>query len=119
MQATIEKIIYPGRSLARCKGKTIITDEGIPGERVEVVSLTQKERYLQAATTQVYRASPYRTNPRCSHYKACSPYQYIEYPFQIETKRKQVEEILSRGLNINCPEITVKASRDIFLSYQT
>jgi tRNA/tmRNA/rRNA uracil-C5-methylase (TrmA/RlmC/RlmD family) len=36
MKITIEKIIYPGKSLGLSDGKIILTDEGIPGETVEV-----------------------------------------------------------------------------------
>ena len=42
----IEKIIYPGKSLGFSENKTILTNEGIPGEIVEVIPLEEKKNYI-------------------------------------------------------------------------
>lgn len=114
MQIIIDKIIYPGKSISRSNGKAVLTDEGLPGEVVEVKALKEKENYIEAETVRVIKASPHRISPRCSHYKICSPYQYIDYPEQIKIKKEQLEELFSHGLGLKNIEIAFKDSKDIW-----
>ena len=110
MSNIIEKIVYPGRSLSRPEGKVVFTDEGLPGEEVELDVVREKKDYIEARTRRVIKSSPDRTEPRCGHYKACSPYQYIKYPRQLEIKRSQVAEALSRALKEDIPEVVFRPS---------
>jgi len=96
MLVEIKKIVYPGRSLAHYEGRTVFTDEGLPGETVEIRAAGGKKGIIEAETIRVLRASPHRIPPRCPHYRACAPYQYIDYAHQLEIKRDQVREIFSR-----------------------
>ncbi len=93
MQLRIEKIVYPGRSLGRTEGKIVFTDEGIPGELVEVEVLKDKKSYAEARTVEVIENSPERRPPICSHYRACSPYQIMGYDFELKIKEDQLGEI--------------------------
>ena len=93
MEITIEKIIYPGKSLGLSNAKTILTDEGIPGEIVEITPLREKKNYIEAKTIKIIKPSPYRIAPKCAHYKICSPYQYIDYKTQLSIKESQLKEI--------------------------
>lgn len=93
MEITIEKIIYPGKSLGLNNAKTILTDEGIPGEIVEIIPLKEKKNYIDAKTIKIIKLSPYRISPKCAHYKICSPYQYIDYKTQLAIKESQLKEI--------------------------
>jgi 23S rRNA (uracil1939-C5)-methyltransferase len=114
MNITIEKIVYPGKSLARLEGKVVFTDEGLPLETVEITLIKETTGYSEGRTTKIITASKDRLEPRCSHYKACSSYQYINYPKQIEIKEGQIKEVLSRQLKIETPEITFKQSPHIW-----
>jgi len=93
MEIKIQKIIYPGKSLGLSNNKTILTDEGIPGETVEITSLEEKKNYIEAETIKIIKPSPYRIAPKCDHYKICSPYQYIDYKTQLAIKESQLKEI--------------------------
>ena len=93
MEITIEKIIYPGKSLGVNGAKTILTDEGIPGEIVEITPLLEKKNYIEAKTIKIIKPSPYRIAPKCCHYKTCSPYQYIDYKTQLSIKESQLKEM--------------------------
>ncbi|MDD5085697.1 MAG: 23S rRNA (uracil(1939)-C(5))-methyltransferase RlmD [Candidatus Omnitrophica bacterium] len=110
MQIQIQKIVYPGRSLSAQEGKVIFTDEGLPGELVEIEILKEKKNYLEARTVRVVEPSPHRVKPRCDHYKICSPYQCIDYPFQLEIKAGQIKEIFSHDLKIDLSGLRVTAS---------
>lgn len=110
MNIRIEKIVYPGRSLAREGGKVIFTDEGLPGELVEAKLVREKPRYAEAATLRVLEPSPSRVSPRCPHYRACSPYQCIDYPLQVEIKTAQLREMLSHHLKYPADGLSVVPS---------
>jgi 23S rRNA (uracil1939-C5)-methyltransferase len=97
MQVTIEKIVYPGRSLATIQGKVCLTDDGLPGEIVDIRPVKEKRNYTEARTVEIIKASAGRVANRCPHYKACSPYQSLSYPLQLEIKKGQIREILSLG----------------------
>ena len=98
MVIRIEKIVYPGRRLGLLTGKVVFTDLGLPGESVDVEILKDRRSYAEARTVRVLRPSPARVEPRCGHYLACSPYQDMDYGLEVEIKRTQVAEILSREL---------------------
>jgi len=98
MRINIQKIVYPGRRLALAEGKVIFTDRGLPGETVEVEVFKDRKSYAEARTLRVLEPSPSRVEPRCAHYLACSPYQDMDYGLELEVKRAQVGEIMSREL---------------------
>lgn len=100
MRLRIEKIVYPGRSLGRHEGKTVFTDRGLPGEWVEAEVRGAKPTYFDAETRSIIEPSPRRTEPRCDHYRACSPYQEMDYSLQLEVKRAQVAEILAHDAGL-------------------
>ena len=114
MNIRIEKIVYPGRSLAREGGKVIFTDEGLPGELVEAKLVREKPRYAEATTIRVLEPSPSRVPPRCSHYRACSPYQCIDYPAQVQIKTAQLREMLSHHLKFPADDLSVVPSDKIW-----
>ncbi|MDD5680904.1 MAG: class I SAM-dependent RNA methyltransferase [Candidatus Omnitrophica bacterium] len=114
MQVTIEKIVYTGKSLAHINGKVVLTDEGLPGEIVEVEPVQEKKNYIEAKTTGIIKISDKRVTPRCSHYKSCSPYQYIDYAYQLEIKEAQLREILVHDLKTDFKDIIVRPSSGIW-----
>ena len=98
MRIRIDKIVYPGRRMGLAEGKVVFTDLGLPGETVEVEIVKDKRSYAEARTLEVIERSERRVEPRCAHYLACSPYQDMDYGLELEVKRGQVAEILSREL---------------------
>jgi len=89
-----------------------MTDEGIPGEVVEVEVLKEKKNYTEAKTLKVLESSPHRKEPRCGHYKTCSPYQYIDYELQAMIKKEQVSEMLSHNLKLTGIDPVFRPSPD-------
>lgn len=114
MRVTIEKIVYPGKSLAYADNKVLFTDEGLPGETVEVKILRQKKNYGEGTTIEVIEPSPQRAKPQCSHYKTCAPYQYIKYSSQLEIKKKQLQEMFTHQLAIDLPSLALCPSSKIW-----
>ncbi|MCX6561584.1 MAG: 23S rRNA (uracil(1939)-C(5))-methyltransferase RlmD [Candidatus Aminicenantes bacterium] len=91
----IRKVVYPGRSLGYLDGKTCFTDEGLPGETVDVERLKDKPDLIEARTVGIRVRSARRVEPRCDHYSACSPYQIADYPLQLDLKAGQLKELLA------------------------
>jgi len=114
VQILIKKIVYPGRSLADGEGKVVFTDEGLPGEVVEVEPIRERASYIEARTVRIIEPSARRTEPRCGHFRACSPWQNMEYAFQLEVKGCQVREIFSRELGIELDRLEVVPSSKIW-----
>jgi 23S rRNA (uracil-5-)-methyltransferase RumA len=98
MLIRIEKIVYPGRRLGLVEGKVVFTDRGLPGETVEAEIFKDRRSYAEARTVRIVEPAPARVEPRCAHYLACSPYQDMDYGFEIEVKKTQIREILTREL---------------------
>lgn len=114
MVIRIEKIVYPGRRLGLLGGKVIFTDHGLPGETVDVEVLKDRRSYAEGRTVRIVGASPARTEPRCAHYLACSPYQDMDYALEVEIKKAQITEILTRELKMRFGPIRLKPSPEIW-----
>jgi len=110
MELAIEKIVYPGKSLGHIKEKVVFCNEGLPKEIVDIKILNEKKNFIEAQTVSILEKSPFRIEPKCDHYKACSCYQYIDYRAQIEIKEKQIKEMLKRGLGIELNKTLVMPS---------
>ena len=93
MQLRIEKLVYPGKALGRIEGKIVFTEEGLPGELVEIEILKDRKNHLEARTINILEPSSERIKPVCSHYLACSPYQVMSYELELKIKKMQLEEI--------------------------
>jgi 23S rRNA (uracil1939-C5)-methyltransferase len=110
----VEKIVYPGRSLALDQGKVVFTDRGLPGETVEVEVLRDRKTFAEAKTVRIIASSPARVEPRCDHYLACSPYQDMAYEAQLAVKKAQVEEIVGRELKLKLHKLSMTASPEVW-----
>jgi 23S rRNA (uracil1939-C5)-methyltransferase len=106
----IRKIVYPGRSLGYLDGKTCFTDEGLPGETVEIERLKDKPDLIEAHTVGIKTRAAGRVEPRCAHYTACAPYQIADYPLQLAIKAGQLKELLTGLLPDGDPDIGIEPS---------
>jgi len=99
----IEKIVYPGRSLGRRESRVYFTDEGLPGETVEIEILKEHASFIEARTTAVPVPSPLRIPARCGHYRTCGVYQTLPYDAQLDLKKNQLREIC-RTAELSVPD---------------
>ncbi|MDD4201993.1 MAG: 23S rRNA (uracil(1939)-C(5))-methyltransferase RlmD [Candidatus Omnitrophica bacterium] len=111
MELTIEKIVYPGKSLARKDGQVFFLDEGLPGEIVQVMNVQKKNNFSQATVFKIIQPSHNRILPKCEHYKICSPLQYIDYKEQLIIKTEQLADIFK---SFTTNPIAIEASPDSF-----
>lgn len=114
MRIEIQKIVYPGRRLGLAEGKVVFTDRGLPGEAVEVEVFKDRRSYAEARALRILEPSPSRVEPRCGHFLACSPYQDMDYGLELEVKKGQVAEILSRELKRPFKDLTMTPSPEVW-----
>jgi len=114
MELLVKKIVYPGKSLGYFEGKIVFTDEGLPDELVKIEILKEKKNYIEAKTIRILKPSPYRVESQCAHFKACSGYQYIDYPFQLKIKESHLKEFFLHHLKINLEDNIIKPSPSIW-----
>ena len=113
MTATLELdltgIAHGGEALGRHAGKVIFVPYAIPGERVRVEIIEEKERWARARLLEVLTPSPDRVAPPCPHFgpDRCSgcQWQHIAYPRQAELKREIVADQLQRLGRLTDPPV--------------
>jgi len=86
--------------VARAPDGMIVMVRGLvtPGDRVAASITKIKKNYLEAAFTRIIQPSSHRVAPRCAHHGVCGgcKWQHVDYPQQLEFKRKVVEDTLRR-----------------------
>src|SRR3989304_1311060 len=98
LELTVEKLVYPGRSLARHNGRAVFLDYGLPGERVKAEILRRRKGFLEGRLFEVVTPSADRIPARCSHFGLCGgcAYQDFSYDKQGQQKEKVVRERLQK-----------------------
>lgn len=105
---SVEKIIPGGQALGTLKdGKKIFLWNALPGEEVTKYDVTKnKSHFVEAIATEISHLSPYRVQPEDSCYLSTSPWQIINYNYELKLKQELVVEILKEHqIDIPTPEI--------------
>ncbi len=102
IEVTLDAIAHGGEAIGRHDGKAIFVPYAIPGERVRVEIIEEKDRWARARLLEIVQASPDRVTPPCPHFGpgagACSGcrWQHIAYERQAELKGEIVADQLRR-----------------------
>lgn len=105
----IDKIIPGGQALGtHDDGRKIFFWNALPGEHILEYDITkQKSNYYEAIATKIGNSSPHRRNPHDSCYLSTSPWQIMDYAYELQTKQALVVEIFrEHSINIDTPEIS-------------
>ena len=103
-----EKIIPGGQTLAtNINGKKIFFWNVLPDEEVLEYEITKnKPHYQEAIATKITNNSTFRIKPKDDHFLSTSPWQIMDYNYELKTKQELVVEIFhEHSININTPEI--------------
>jgi 23S rRNA (uracil1939-C5)-methyltransferase len=105
MDITIEKLIYGGEGLAHHDGSTVFVPFVLPAERVEVIPVEQKKKFVRARIEKLLEPSTDRASPRCPHFGVCGgcDYQHIPYEAELQYKSGILRETLRRIGRIEWP----------------
>ena len=112
----VEKIIPGGEALGvKEDGKKIFFWNALPGETVENFKTTKiKSNFEEAVALKIINESPYRVNPKDVCFLSTSPWQILDYHYELELKKSLIVEIFrEHNIQIETPEIFTD-SRDYF-----
>ena len=104
----IEKIIPGGQALATMSdGKKAFFWNALPDEIVTDYRVTKnKSHYLEAIATTITNPSPYRIKPKDACFLSTSPWQIIDYDYELKLKKSLVKELFrEHNIPIKLPEI--------------
>ena len=89
-------------------GKKAFFWNALPGEEITEYQVTKnKSRYLEAIATQIKSPSRYRIEPKDACFLSTSPWQIIDYNYELKLKQDLVVEIFrEHHINIGTPEIS-------------
>ena len=101
----IQKLIPGGQALTTLDnptdpnhGKKLLLWNALPGETVESFELTkQKSSYLEGIATKIQNPSKHRTAPKDSCFLSTSPWQILDWDYELEQKRLLVTESLQQA----------------------
>ncbi len=109
IELTLDAIAHGGEAIGRHGGKTIFVPYAIPGERVRVEVVEEKERWARTRLLEVVQPSPDRVEPPCPYFgpDRCSgcQWQHIRYERQAELKAEIVADHLRRLGRIATPPV--------------
>jgi tRNA/tmRNA/rRNA uracil-C5-methylase (TrmA/RlmC/RlmD family) len=94
----IQDIAFGGKGVARDDGKAVFVPFTIDGELVSARITREKKQFADAEVVDLKKPSPHRVEPRCPYFGRCGgcTYQHIDYAHQLETKSRQVRDLLQR-----------------------
>jgi 23S rRNA (uracil1939-C5)-methyltransferase len=94
----LDNMAHGGDAVGRHNGQAVFVPFGIPGETVRVELTESQRRYVHARLIDVLEPSPARTEPPCPYFGLCGgcQWQHIAYEAQLDSKRRIVEELLTR-----------------------
>ena len=104
----IEKLIPGGQALATDEsGKKVFLWNALPGEEVLEYQITKnKSRYAEAIATKIENLSKHRAEPKDACYLSTSPWQIMDYDYELAQKQELVIEIFrEHNIKIAKPEI--------------
>lgn len=98
IEIDIEDLALTGKSIGHYNGMVIMSDQGLPGERISCQITMIKRRYAFARFKELLQASPRRIEPRCSNFARCGgcTWQNLEYSDQVDFKTRFIREALAR-----------------------
>lgn len=100
--------VYGGETIARLPdGRAVFIPFSIPGEKIEIRLVEDKERFARAEIVQILESSPDRIEARCPHYQECGGchYQHLPYQQQLELKADVLRDQLQRLGKIEDPPV--------------
>jgi 23S rRNA (uracil1939-C5)-methyltransferase len=119
IEINLDAIAHGGEAIGRHAGKAIFVPYAIPGERVRIEIVEERDRWARARLLDVLEHSPDRVEPPCPYFGPAADtcggcqWQHIAYPRQAELKQEIVADQLRRlGRIANPPVADIVALAD-------
>lgn len=115
MFAKIEKLVPGGQGLGVLEdGKKAFVWNALPGEQVEFNVAKDKRSYCEGVAYHVFNCSEYRIMPKDKCFLATSPWQIMDYNYELMQKRELVRECFLQNHILVEPEPTKTDNKDFF-----
>ena len=115
MQAKIDKLVPGGQGIATLEdGKKAFIWNALPGETVDFAITKNKRSYCEGVATKIETASSHRIAPKDECYLATSPWQIMDYDYELEQKRELVKECFAQNHIDVEPEPTQTDGKDFY-----
>ena len=104
----VEKFIPGGFAIGTDEnGKKVFFWNALPGEEIIDYKITKnKSSYAEAIALNIKNSSPFRKEPKDECFLSTSPWQILDYDYELEQKSLLVQEIFrEHGINIEAPEV--------------
>ncbi len=109
IELTLESIAHGGEAIGRHANKVVFVPYAIPGERVRIEIVEEKERWARGRLLEVLNASPDRVEAPCPYFgpDKCGgcQWQHIAYERQVELKQAIVVDQLRRLGKLTHPAV--------------
>jgi 23S rRNA (uracil1939-C5)-methyltransferase len=97
MQINIEKLVFGGQALGRTpEGKAAFIWNALPGEIVEIETLSDKKTHLEGIAHTIHQTSPERIAAKETCYLSTSPWQIMNFETENYQKRAIAAEQYSK-----------------------
>lgn len=104
----VTKIIPGGEALATDEsGKKVFLWNALPGETIEEYEIVKKKsHYNRGIATKISDPSPHRVEPQDACYLSTSPWQIMDYDYELKLKQDLVVELFrEHGITLSIPPI--------------
>ena len=103
----VEGMSAEGMGICKSEGKVIFTKLAVPGDTADIEIRKSRKNYSEAAIKELKQPSAHRTTPVCSHFGLCGgcKWQHIDYPAQLQFKKRIVEDAFARIAKIDFPPL--------------
>ena len=115
MLAKIDKLVPGGQGIATLNdGKKAFIWNALPGETVDFDITKNKKSYCEGVATEIETASEHRIEPKDACYLATSPWQIMDYDYELQQKAELVREcFLQQHIEV-WPNKTVTDGKDFY-----
>jgi 23S rRNA (uracil1939-C5)-methyltransferase len=103
IECDVIDVAFGGKGLAKIDGLAVFIDQTVSGDRVAARIVRKKRNYAEAVLQEMLTPSPVRVEAPCPYSGFCGgcKWQFIDYPYQLELKRRHVAESLEHIALIN------------------
>lgn len=108
----VEKFIPGGQALGTLEdGKKIFFWNALPEETVTEYQITkQKSHFVEAIATKMANPSKHRVEPKDPCFLATSPWQILDFDYELEQKQQLVAESLKQA-HVDLANVTIEPTR--------
>lgn len=94
----IDDAAFEGKSVGRIEGFVVFVEGAVPGDVVRVQILKKKKNFAEAKVVAIEKPSPFRVQPRCTHFGVCGGcrWQHVDYRKQLAFKAQHVVDSFER-----------------------